>query len=189
MNILIIIIMVMFFIIIKNTIKIKKLQDDIKTRDIIEEKIREKNNYEQTELEYEETYRYSDVSDREYDTNNQIIMIVDDNEHVLDIVSSLLRGYKSKSFDKPYLALDFLKNNHNNVNIVITDYSMPGDFDGIDFIKKIKSIDSDISIIVITGFNYIEVNPEDKHLIDKYLVKPLNREKIIKAIEDIKKGI
>jgi two-component system, cell cycle response regulator CpdR len=190
-------IIVILTVIIIDQIKIKKLQHDIKIRKIIEEKIREMNNEEQLKTFNEEQLKtfneeqLKTFNEEQLETfNEKIIMIVDDDKYIIKIIERfLLNKYKTVSFYNPETALNFLKNKHNNINIVITDYSMPGCIDGIEFIKKIKEINNKLHIIILSGLNYIEINSKDKHLIDKYLLKPLTRERLIEVIEDIiKKG-
>ena len=45
---------------------------------------------------------------------------------------------------------DFLNNLHNNPDIVIADYHLPG-INGIEILKKVKQYNEDISIIVLSG--------------------------------------
>ena len=78
-------------------------------------------------------------------------------------------------------ALSTFKENPNQFDLVLTDYSMPG-MTGIQLIKKILDIRSDISVIICTGYGEVK---EDKKLgIGKYLIKPIRLAKLQSTIED-----
>ena len=78
-------------------------------------------------------------------------------------------------------AFSTFKENPNLFDLVLTDYSMQG-MTGIQLIKKILDIRSDIPVILCTGYGEIK---EDKKLgIRKYLVKPIKLAKLQSTIED-----
>ncbi len=72
-------------------------------------------------------------------------------------------------------------------DLIITDLEMPG-MDGIEFIKELRQKNNDICIIVITAHTSEKYLLEliDMH-IEKYIIKPINLEKLINALEDCQK--
>jgi diguanylate cyclase (GGDEF)-like protein len=59
--------------------------------------------------------------------------------------------------------------------VVITDLNMPGMDDGIEVLRKVKKIDSDIPVIVITGYATVETAVEAmKEGAYDYISKPFN---------------
>ncbi|MFV0482435.1 MAG: response regulator transcription factor [Campylobacteraceae bacterium] len=74
-------------------------------------------------------------------------------------------------------------------DVVITDLEMPV-MNGIEFIKKIREKNSDINIIVLTAHSSNEYLLEliDMHL-ENFIVKPINFDKMIDALEKIEKKV
>ncbi len=84
--------------------------------------------------------------------SNETIVLVDDEEMVLTILSSFLMletEYEVKTFLSPGEALDFI--NGNRVDMVISDYLMP-EMDGISFLAKVREVKPQIPRIILTGY-------------------------------------
>jgi response regulator RpfG family c-di-GMP phosphodiesterase len=69
------------------------------------------------------------------------ILLVDDDPETMKLHSLLLRkaGFKVQSFLNSQEALSFLKFTQKNISLIISDISMPN-FNGIEFLKKVKNI-------------------------------------------------
>jgi len=115
------------------------------------------------------------------------ILIVEDEEVVRDFLSEILSNFGYY----PVTAIDgddgLRKFNEHEFSMVLTDIRMPI-MDGLSMLKKIRSKDPSIPIIVITGFPTVDSAVECLVAgADYYLVKPINIEdlkaKIIKAFE------
>ena len=82
------------------------------------------------------------------------------------------KGYEVKSLSNGFDAVDFVKDNE--VDVVLLDESMPG-ITGLETLQKIKEINSDVPIVLIT-------KNETENLMDEaigsqitdYLIKPVN---------------
>ena len=79
------------------------------------------------------------------------ILVVDDDKSILYTLDTLLsgEGYKVKTTADPMSGLSLAKDEP--FDIVITDIRMPN-MDGITFLKKVKKIDPDKTVIMITAF-------------------------------------
>lgn len=80
------------------------------------------------------------------------VLIVDDDDYILDSFSAFLRQGNwnvscAKSADE---ALQKIKKEH--VELVITDISMPA-MDGLSLLKRIKEINPEIEVILMTGYS------------------------------------
>jgi CheY-like chemotaxis protein len=110
------------------------------------------------------------------------ILFVDDDPVAHALIEDYLGG---RNVHHAYSAEDALILVENeNISIVITDIYME-EMDGIELTKKIKKNRSTIQVIIITGdsetinlLNALDAGAND------FLVKPLKKEKLIKAVKD-----
>lgn len=74
-------------------------------------------------------------------------------------------------------------------DIVMTDIRMPG-LDGLDLIEKIRSLDSHIQFIILTGFPEFDYARRAlKYGVREYLLKPISEEAIIEAVHHVKDSL
>jgi len=83
------------------------------------------------------------------------VFVVDDDDMQREIFEELLKGYgcNVESFSSGEEALDAL--NEQYVDLVLTDYKMPG-LDGIETLEKIKDINPEIQVLMVTGHGSIK---------------------------------
>lgn len=126
--------------------------------------------------------------------NKLSIFVVDDESIVRVTLSDDLKdlGYKVFEYDNPLVALVDLQKFE--PDIIFTDIKMP-ELNGIELLTKIKDINPDIYVIMMTGFGSIDSAVQSvKAGAYDYLNKPLNFENIkillnqIEKLESIKKN-
>ncbi len=111
-------------------------------------------------------------------TENKRVLVVDDEHLILKIISDILtkEGYEVKTafnFDK---ALKLLK--EYSFHVVLTDIRMP-EKNGIDLLEKIRTFDSNMPVILMTGFASLETAVKAvQHGAFDYLTKPLDYDKL-----------
>jgi two-component system, OmpR family, response regulator len=95
------------------------------------------------------------------------ILLIDDEKDIVDLFHQffLQSGFSSNAYSNPYLALeDFMKNQNNYYNLVISDIRMP-EINGIDLATTIRKINKDIPIILMSVYDVIDID----HLLLQYL--------------------
>jgi PAS domain S-box-containing protein len=89
------------------------------------------------------------------------IVYVDDDESLLFLVKRLLerRGYRVSAHEEQQSALDAIRADPAGVDLVLTDYNMPG-MSGLDLARKARTIRPDLLIAVTSGFIDERLNAE-----------------------------
>jgi len=106
------------------------------------------------------------------------ILIVDDEEDTLDACTQALikEGYHIDTANRAQEALE--KVEAKNYRLVIADIKMPG-MDGIELLQRIKRLDPQIEVIMITGYATIETAVKSmKEGAYDYLPKPFTPEEL-----------
>ena len=111
------------------------------------------------------------------------LLLIDDEEDILRVLSMSLKmdGYEVETAHSGKLGVEFFqKNGH---DIVITDLKMPG-IDGLEVLKRIKTINPDAEIIVITGHGDMDSAIESlRYGASDFINKPVRDEALRIAIE------
>ncbi len=115
------------------------------------------------------------------------ILFVDDEESIANMVWKILKGlgYQVEVRLDPVEALELFKANPDSFDLIITDMTMP-QMTGVNLAEKLKTIKSDIPIIICTGHSAIIDEKKAKQLdIEGFVMKPVSKLKIAKVIRDI----
>jgi response regulator RpfG family c-di-GMP phosphodiesterase len=125
------------------------------------------------------------------DPSSLSILIVDDNFDIVRFIERGLKeyGFNVAAFTDPVRTLEDFKVNCNHYNIILSDIRMPR-MNGYEFVKKVKEIDKQAKIVVMSKF---EVN-HDRELynmltevkIDSFLQKPFSMAKLTHIMEKIR---
>jgi DNA-binding NtrC family response regulator len=116
------------------------------------------------------------------------ILIVDDDPDVCEYLQKFLSkdGYDVTTVSQPSMVLDELK--EKAYQIIILDLKMPG-MSGEELLRRIRAVDSDICIIIYTGYPSVDSAVETmKQQVFDYIKKPFNiedfRAVIRKAVQE-----
>lgn len=123
---------------------------------------------------------------------NQKILIVDDHKVFSESLKMVLEnhGFDVKNINNAEIALKYLKSEA--YDIVITDVEMP-EINGFDFIKKIKTIESDLpkipKYIILTSYSKIKVFKQFYNLgVNSYLSKNVSQLELLNVIKKVLKN-
>jgi len=112
------------------------------------------------------------------------ILVVDDNKETCDILTEILaeEGYQTFFALSGRLALDTVKKK--KPELVLLDIKMPK-MDGIEVLKRIKKIDEEVVVVMITGYGALDTAKEAMRLgAYDYITKPFDLDSIKVVIRD-----
>lgn len=116
------------------------------------------------------------------------IVVVDDDEHIVSLVSMVLsaEGHQVRGFSDPAKCLRLMELERPKVDILLTDIAMPG-INGIELWNALKSIRPDIRVIFMSGF---AIEDKDMAVLRKsnavLLQKPFGIANLMNAIKGLK---
>lgn len=116
---------------------------------------------------------------------NQNILIVDDSSFALEQLVKILDSYADNIFsaDSAKKALKIFEKE--DIDIVITDYSMP-EINGIEFSKKLISLDPNVSIVLISALDEKNMLKEAIAIgVKQYIAKPLDVHQLINTVKNL----
>lgn len=114
----------------------------------------------------------------------QKILIVDDQYGIRILLNEVFQkeGYDTFQAANGAQAIEIAKKE--SPDLVILDMKIPG-MDGIEILKRLKKIDQDISVIIMTAYGELDMIQEAKNLgaLDHF-TKPFDIDEIRKAVKD-----
>jgi len=116
---------------------------------------------------------------------SELILLVDDEQNITKSISLLLKneGYNVVAYNNGLEAFEFYKENIPDLSIL--DIKMP-EISGIDLINKIKTANSDASVIFLTSKSDEQDEIEGLTLgADDYITKPFSQNILISRIKTI----
>jgi DNA-binding response OmpR family regulator len=119
------------------------------------------------------------------------ILIVDDDKLICEMVQTLLEGegYQVKALNDPSQVEDEIRKG--GYHLVILDLMMPK-VDGIEVLRRIRKLDTDIAVVIFTGFPDLETAVASMKLdaVD-YIKKPFNPDEFREVLARVmrKKGL
>ena len=128
---------------------------------------------------------------REFSKNIKILYVEDNKEARASTMELLKMFFKDivVAFDGKDGLDKFSHTDNQDIQLVVTDINMPN-MDGLEMIAKIKEINKDISIMVISAYNEIDYLMESiKIQVDSYILKPINTTIFIPTISKVLKKL
>jgi len=119
------------------------------------------------------------------------VLVVDDDRAICDYMETFLAkdGYEVKTLSDPVKAPEEVK--AGGYHLVVLDLMMPK-MDGVEVLKRIRKVDSDVAVVIFTGYPSLETAVQSMKLdaVD-YLKKPFNPDEFREVLERVvrKKGL
>lgn len=118
------------------------------------------------------------------------ILIVEDNPHVRNVPTKILRiqGYDVTEAKDGAEAIDHLQNGQ-PFDLLFTDVVLPGNLNGIEIAEEAVLIQPDIKILYTSGYAESAINHSDKLIPGVTLInKPYNRSDLLEKVSTILEG-
>ncbi|MCR4352796.1 response regulator [Bacillus pumilus] len=115
---------------------------------------------------------------------NEKILIVDDQYGIRILLNEVFHkeGYQTFQAANGLQALDIVKNHR--PNLVLLDMKIPG-MDGIEILKRMKLIDEDIRVIIMTAYGELDMIQESKEPgALTHFAKPFDIDEIRDAVKE-----
>jgi two-component SAPR family response regulator len=131
----------------------------------------------------------SSYSNLDKSNNDKSILIVDDEHDVANLIKRSLQINRRKVsvFTDPVMALEDFRVNCKTCSVILSDIRMPG-INGYEFIRKVKEIDKQVKVILMSAF---EIQEKEFHnvlrdiKVDAFLQKPFSLQRLNDVIEKI----
>lgn len=119
------------------------------------------------------------------------VLVVDDDREICDYMETFLSkdGLEVKTISEPELVSDEVKNG--GYHMVVLDLMMPK-IDGVEVLQRIRKVDSDVAVVIFTGYPTFESAVQSMKLdaVD-YLKKPFDPDEFREVVDRVmrKKGL
>lgn len=127
------------------------------------------------------------VPDSELARGSETILVVEDDDEVRRIAVSMLEtlGYKVLHAADGRMALEVLKREHRNIDLIFTDIVMPSGMGGIELVKKAKEYYPGIHVLYTSGYTENAI-PDYQLITDTALIcKPYRKEVLAGKIRQV----
>jgi len=113
------------------------------------------------------------------------LLVVDDEKYILDIMEKYAEnlGHQAVVFNNPKDALQWYRENSNEVDVVISDQCMP-DMNGCELISNMKRCEPGKTFMIMTGHGTLTLTREDTKDVHLLVRKPFDQKQLNFAIED-----
>lgn len=115
--------------------------------------------------------------------NRSLVMLVDDEIDIVGLFTEILtlNGINVRPFTNAEEALREFDQNHSYYKLVISDVRMSV-MSGIEFIKKLREIDANIKVILMTAFE-IEGSQLREMNTDEFFNKPIGMKNLVQIVK------
>jgi CheY-like chemotaxis protein len=118
---------------------------------------------------------------------NERILMVDDEVELVESGIRVLRwmGYQVKGATNPIEALEMIRAQPHQFDLIISDFSMP-QMNGIQLAEEIKRINPGIHIILLSGYSSDVPKKQIKStVINDFITKPISKNELARVIRKV----
>ena len=115
------------------------------------------------------------------------ILLIDDETLITQYLTILLEdnGYKVITYNDPVKGLDYFRNNSDNVDVVISDQTMP-ELTGLELAKSIFHSEYDVPFILCSGYSDFTIESSETDIgVDVFLKKPFDEKVLLQHISQL----
>jgi DNA-binding NtrC family response regulator len=115
----------------------------------------------------------------------QFLSVVDDELDLMSLFRDALSQIEDTNvigFNDSMQALEHFKLNQSNYGLILSDFRMPN-IDGMELLKKVKTINPSVKTVLISAFEVNEKEFEQSNCVDAFLQKPISVPDLIDAVE------
>lgn len=116
------------------------------------------------------------------------ILIIDDEIELTNIIAEVLSfsGYQTLVCNNGLDGVEMFKKSHAHLTAVLLDLTMP-DLAGTEVMTRLRRVNPNIPIIIMTGFSQSEISRRLKELEEPaaYLLKPVPLDKLLSTVEQV----
>ena len=127
------------------------------------------------------------MPERELQKGQGTILIIDDEKAIIRVAEGILKacGYTVVSREIGIMGVEYFQENHENINAVLLDMSMPG-LSGLDIFEKLLAIDGSVRVLLSSGFAEDErVKSARQKGVRGFIQKPYTAEELAEAVKKV----
>ena len=123
-----------------------------------------------------------------YHGNGETILVVEDEPVVLELIRQMLErlNYQALRATNGKEALDIYTQHQDEIALVLTDMVMPGEMDGGLLFRTLKMYDSDIKVLIMSGYS---LGQKEQELLSQgvagWLQKPISMDELSRVIHEV----
>ncbi|MBB3696120.1 response regulator [Flammeovirga yaeyamensis] len=114
-----------------------------------------------------------------------VLYVDDEQQNLVSFKAGFRKVYKVLIANSGDEALEILKEENENISVVISDQRMPK-MTGVELFEKVRGLYPDIMRIVLTGYSDVQdiINAISKGEVYRYITKPWNRDELMVTIDN-----
>jgi DNA-binding NtrC family response regulator len=111
------------------------------------------------------------------------VLVVDDNELVRNMSDMVLRQYGHETITADSAAAALAVLGTRDVDVVVTDLTMPGELDGSDLVEQLRRRYPSVGVVVVTGYAVHPSTFDDTVVV---LSKPFGVDQLVQAVSKVR---
>jgi signal transduction histidine kinase len=117
----------------------------------------------------------------------ETILVAEDDDHVRGMATVMLErlGYKTLQAKNGNVALEILKKEHKNIDMVFTDIVMPGGMSGIKLVQQMREYYPGIKVLYTSGYTENAIPDYQLSVGEELISKPYRKETLASKIRKV----